>query len=279
MKLPLSVIILTYNEERNVRDCLDSVCGLADEIFVVDSGSTDRTLKITKRYTDKVYVHSFENFARQRNWAQDNLPLVNKWVFHLDADERVSGELADWLKSRFDFSGETAGIMVPRRTVFRGRWIKHGGHYPVYHLRIFKKDKGRSEERLYDQNYMVRGKTIKGKGDILNVINPDLPSWKDRHRKWAHMEAMEVLCNENRSINIKLDGTPIERRNWMRYEMYYRFPLFVRPIIYFLYRFILRLGFLDGKEGIAFHFWQGLWYRYLVDLEIYRMRRKRSSLR
>lgn len=278
-KLPISAIIITYNEEKNIGECLESACGWADEIFIVDSGSTDKTLEIAKKYTEKIYHHPFKNFAQQRNWSQDNLPIKNEWVFHLDADERVSQELAFELKEIFSTNIDVDGFMVARKTIFRNRWIRHGGHYPVYHLRIFKKDKGRSEERFYDQNYIVKGRIIKARGDIINIINPDLKLWKAKHKRWASLEAQEILFNKNRKINIKLRGNPIERRNWFRYKIYYNMPLFIRPFIYFFYRYVIRFGFLDGGHGATFHFWQGFLYRLMVDISIYKLKKRNVYFR
>lgn len=268
MKLSISVIVLTYNEEVNIEECLKSVYGWAEEIIIVDSFSTDKTLEIVKSYTDKIYQHHFENFAQQRNWAQDVLPIKNEWVFHLDADERVSIDLTLELKKTFSSYINTDGFMMPRRTVFRNRWIRYGGHYPVYHLRLFKKAKGRSEERLYDQNYIVNGKIVKLKGDIINIINPDIDAWKSRHKKWAILEAQEILFNTDRILNLKCQGNPIEMRNWLRYKIYYKLPLFIRSFFYFFYRYIVRFGFLDGKQGLIFHFYHGFWYRLTVDREV-----------
>lgn len=277
-KLPISVIILTYNEENNITDCLNSIYDWADEIFVVDSGSTDRTMEIIKRYTDKLYQHPFENFARQRNWAQGSLPIKNEWVLHLDADERISPELLSELKRIFSSSFIDAdGFMMPRRVMFRGRWIKHGDQYPVFHMRVFRKDKGRSEERLYDQHYMLSGKVLIAGGDIINIVNPDLAAFRANHRKWAKLEAREVLLNKIRISNMKYRGNPIEMKNWLRCKVYYRAPLFIRSFLYFFYRYIVRLGFLDGKEGAIYHFWQGFWFRFLVDMEIQKLRRAKSD--
>jgi len=273
--LPISAIIITLNEEKNISDCLKSISPWVDEIFVVDSGSTDLTIEIAGSYTKKISHHPFENFAKQRNWAQDNLPIKNEWVLHLDADERISPELARSVQEIFSKEFDADGIMAPRRTIFNGKWIRFGGHYPVYQLRFFKKTKGRSEERLYDQNYMVSGKVVKAKGDIINIINPNLAEWKIRHRRWAALEAKEILENSARKMNIDLTGNPIERKNWLRYSIYYKAPLFIRPFLYFFYRYILRFGFLDGIQGSVFHFWQGLWYRLLVDKEVNKLRRKK----
>ena len=278
MRLPISAIILTFNEEKNIEECLRSIYDLADEIFIVDSGSTDRTLEIAKQYTDRIYSHQFENFSQQRNWAQDTLPIRNEWVFHLDADERMSQELTAEIEKIFSCDINADGFMAPRKTIFRGRWVRHGGQYPVYHLRIFRKNKGRSEERLYDQNYVVQGKVARLKGSIVNVISPDLGIWRQRHRMWARLEAQEILCNKNRIMDSRLFGNPVERRNWLRYNVYYALPLFIRSFIYFFYRYFLRLGFLDGWQGLLFHFWQGLWYRFLVDIEIYKLLKTKKFL-
>ena len=277
MKVPISAIILTLNEENNIKDCLQSI-RWADEVFVVDSGSTDKTLDMAKKYTDKIYQHPFYNFSQQRNWAQDSLPIKNEWIIHLDADERIEENLAHQIHKIVEGDNEINGLMAPRKTYFRGRWIKHGGHFPVYQLCVYKKSKGRSEQRFYDQNYMVSGRVLKLREGIINIINPDLHSWRSRHRKWAKLEAEEILHNKDRQLNIHWRGNSIERRNWLRYRFYYRLPIFARPFLYFFYRYIVLLGFLDGIQGLIFHFWQGLWFRLMVDKEIYKLKRNQKRL-
>lgn len=281
-KLPISVIILTYNEEKNIEHCLKSVYEWVDEIFIVDSFSNDETLNIAKRYTDKIYQHPFENWSSQRNWAQENLPVKNDWVFHLDADERATPELFKELEKFFSSPDDSIdGFMISRRTIFMGRWIKHGGHYPAYHTRIFRKGSGRCEDRLYDQQFYVKGKVKILNADIIDTITTDIDTWISRHIKWSTQEALEIMKRLNCSdfsgkeyvIKGNIKGNPVEQRRWWK-EMYYRFPPFIRPLIYFIYRYIFRLGFLDGKEGLVFHFIQGFWYRFLVDVKIYEMRKK-----
>ena len=270
MTLPISIVIITYNEERNIKDCLNSVAGWADEILIVDSGSTDKTLMIARGYTDKIYEHPFENYAKQRNWAQNSLPIRNEWVFHLDADEQVSPELLSEFCETFHCGPEVDGFMMPRKTIFRGQWIRHAGHYPSYHLRLFKKNKGKCAERLYDQHYVVNGRTAILKGDIVNTVTPDIKALIAKYK--VELEAREILYNDDRTLNIKFNGTPIERTNWLRYKIYYRAPLFARPVLYFLYRYLLRFGFLDGKEGLVFHFYQGFWFRFLIDMKIFELK-------
>lgn len=271
MKIPISVIILTLNEEKNIENCLRSI-KWSDEIFVVDSGSSDKTLDIAKKYTDKIYQHRFFNYSQQRNWAQNNLPIKNEWIFHLDADERPERNLAFELVKIVGLAGQADGLMVARKTYFRGRWIKRGGHFPVYHLRIFKKEKGYCENRLYDQHFIVKGKTEKTKNGIINIIDPALKQWKGKHQRWAYLEASEIISKKKREVKMNLRGNPIEKRNWFRYKIYYILPLFIRPFLYFFYRYVIRLGFLDSRQGLIFHFWQGLWFRLKVDKEIFKLK-------
>jgi glycosyltransferase involved in cell wall biosynthesis len=277
-RLPISVIVLTYNEERNIEECLRSIAGWAGEIFVVDSGSTDRTLEIAGRYTDKVIQHPFENYSRQRNWAQDTLPLAYEWVFHIDADERATPELVQSLRQFFEGGGhrEVDGLLISRRTIFLRRAILHGGHYPAYHLRLFRRERGRCEDRLYDQHFVVEGATRQIRGDLIDVITSDLTVWTVRHARWGMLEAQEQLQQVDagrRQVVARVAGTPIERRRWLRSSVYGRAPLFLRAFAYFCYRYFLRLGFLDGVEGLVFHFLQGFWYRFYVDAKIYEARK------
>lgn len=273
----VSVIILTFNEEANLSAALDSIKGWATEVFIVDSYSTDKTLEIAKKYTDKVYQHSFEDYGKQRNWAQDNLPIKNEWVFHLDADERVTPELAGEIKKALGkVSDEVNGFLIKKRTIFLGRWIRHGGHYPVYHLRLFRKGMGRCEDRRYDQHFMCDGKVLKLQYDIMEETKIDLTEWINRHNRWSSAEIEEAMIGHAQQGKVKerLFGSPIERRRWLKNRIFIRSPLFIRTFFYFIYRYFFRLGFLDGKEGLIFHFLQGLWFRFLVDAKIYEYRRQ-----
>jgi glycosyltransferase involved in cell wall biosynthesis len=270
MSLPISVIILTQDEEDNIRDCLESITSRCNEIFVVDSGSKDNTLVIAREYTDRIYTNPFIDYANQRNWAQKNLPIENEWVFHLDADERITAEL--FLELEWLFKGpldKVYGFLVPRKTIFMGRWISHGGHYPVYHARIFKRAHGECEQRRYDQHFIVSGQTLTLKSDLINIITPDTRSMIKKLRRYSKLEAEELTTKKHcLQVRAYFSGSPISRRRWLRINFYERSPLFLRAFFYFFYRYFIRLGFLDGSEGLRFHFWQGLWYRLFVDYEV-----------
>jgi glycosyltransferase involved in cell wall biosynthesis len=272
----LSVIVLTYNEEANLPACLDSLRGLPCTVFVVDSGSSDRTLEIAEGHSASIWHHDFDNYAVQRNWALDHLPIQTSWVLNLDADERLTPELRDEIKNLIELPpAGVSGFLLRRRTVFMGRWIRHGGHYPSYHLRLFRNGSGRCESRRYDQHFVADGVTTPLRHDYIDVVSSSLITWTMRHARWAALEAGELRSSTNTGRQVKpvLTGDPIQRRRWFR-NAYARGPLFARALAYWGYRYFLRLGFLDGREGLIFHFLQGFWFRFLVDAMIFEESRK-----
>ena len=282
---PVSAIVLTYNEERNLPDCLASLDGWVDRLFVVDSGSTDRTVAIAREAGAIVVEHPFEHYGAQRNWAIDHLPITSPWTLHVDADERITAELrasiTAVLAKPFDEASAVAGYLVSRRTMFMGRWIRHGGHYPAWHLRLTRTGAGRCEDRLYDQHFYVSGAVQKLQGDLIDTLTPDVATFTARHLRWAALEAAEhetPATAEGRIRGRLTTDNAIEQRRWLR-DWYARLPLFVRPTVYFLYRYFVRLGFLDGRAGLVFHVLQGFWFRFLVDALILerRLRRKEAG--
>lgn len=277
MKVPVSVVILTYNEEKNIRACLESIIGFTDSIFIVDSGSTDGTLEIAKEFGITVVFNKFDNYSQQRNWALTHLPIPNNWIINLDADHRLTPELKTEITKQFiiGISDQINGFLVSRRTIFMGKWIKYGGHYPTYHAVMFRKGFGKCEEKLYDQHFVVNGHTTKLKGDIIDLITESLTTFTDRHNKWATLEALQQLSdkkNDNDIIKGTLTGNAIQTRRYIK-NIYEKFPMFVRPFLYFIIRYFFKLGFLDGTRGLIFHFLQCFWFRFLIDSKIYEHKR------
>ncbi len=278
MKTPITAIILTFNEEKNIVDCINSLYDLVDEIIVVDSFSTDRTIEIIKSYGLQFHQHEFTNYSTQRNWALNNIIIKNNWILNLDADHRVTKELASELQLLFSANIDASinGFVASRKTLFMGKWIKYGGHYPTYHAVLFRKGFGYCEERLYDQHFKVDGTIKKLKGDIIDLITESLSTFTLRHNKWSDLEALEQfsgnLLNNTKLIKGNLNGNPIQKRRYLK-NIYDRFPLFIRPIMYFFVRYFLRLGFLDGKRGLIFHFLQCFWFRFLIDAKIYEIKK------
>lgn len=274
-KIPLSVIVLTFNEEKNIRECLDSLVTWVDEVIIVDSFSTDATLNIISEYPGvQVHQHEFHNYSLQRNWAFENLPIRNAFVMNLDADHRVTPELKAELIQHFTqgIPEHIHGFMASRQTMFLGRWIKYGGHYPVYHGIIFRKGHGYCEHKEYDQHFVIQGQAIVLKGNVIDIITDSLTTFTARHNKWATLEAQDAIqlmkeVNPH-TVRANKNGNPMEVRRYQRLK-YYSYPKFWRVFLYFGYRYILKMGFRDGKEGLIFHFLQGFWFRFLVDAKIY----------
>jgi glycosyltransferase involved in cell wall biosynthesis len=280
---PVAAVVLTHNEEKNLPDCLAALAGWVEELFVVDSGSTDRTVAIAREAGATVFEHAFEHYGAQRNWAIDHLPITAPWTLHVDADERITPELRASITAalaRESPAGERlAGFLVSRRTMFMGRWIRHGGHYPAWHLRLMRTGAGRCEDRLYDQHFYVSGTVQKLQGDLIDTLTPDVATFTARHLRWAALEAAEHEAPPDAEGRIRGKlGTDnaIEQRRWLR-DWYARLPLFVRPTAYFVYRYLVRLGFLDGRAGLVFHVLQGFWFRFLVDALILERRLRRKE--
>jgi glycosyltransferase involved in cell wall biosynthesis len=276
----VTFIILTYNEEKRLSDCLNSLDGVARNVFVVDSYSTDGTVALLDTRSVRYLQHEFKDYGAQRRWAQQNDPYASPWVFHIDADERLSDSLRRWLLEEFPRAAETAdGFLFSRRTVFMGRWIRWGGHYPTYHLRLYRAAMGRCEDKAYDQHFLVDGSVEVVRGaDIIDTVMSDLGSFVRSHERWSTNEAQEQLASLTAGeIRPVFGNNPIQRRRWVKRNLYDRSPLLLRPFLYFLYRYILRLGFLDGKEGAIFHVLQGFWFRFLVDAKILEHRSKTRS--
>lgn len=273
---PVSVVVLTFNEERNLSACLESVAGWATEIFVVDSGSTDATVQIAETAGGKVSTHAFETHARQWAWALKELPIRTEWVLALDADQRVTPELARGIAEAVGAAARPscAGFFLPRRQVFRGRWIRHGGYYPKYLLKLFRRDAVRlDEEDLVDHHFHVTGSTARLAGDLVedNHNEAAIFDWISKHNRYARLQAREEMHRSSPGRSIRWLGNPDERTAGLK-RMWGRLPLYIRPFIYFVYRYFIRLGFLDGKEGLVFHFMQAFWYRMLVDINIEELR-------
>lgn len=271
---PVSVIILTFNSAATIGATLDSLVGLTDDVHVVDSGSTDETKAIVAAKGAKLVEHPFENYGAQRNWAIANLPLAHPWQLHLDADERLTPELkaeiASLLAKPVDES--IGGFYVPRLVHFHGRALRHGGMYPIYHMRLFRTGRGRCEARKYDQHFQADGRTEKLAHPMIDDIRLSLSEWTARHNRWADAEVDEILNPGGEGVIAAGSGDPVAEKRRAR-GWYYRAPLFLRAFLLFHYRYFVRLGFLDGKEGLIFYTLQTLWFRFLVDAKLYERRK------
>jgi len=275
-----SIIILTFNSESSIADTLRPVVALSDDIHIVDSFSTDRTLDIVRGFGVNIVQHPFENYGAQRNWAIDTLPVKYPWQLHLDSDERLSPELCQEIASLPEDSA-MSGFFLPRVMTFLGRTIRHGGLCPTWHMRLFKSGMGRCEARQYDQHfYVTQGSTAQLKGMMIDDLRMSLTEWTVRHNRWSSAEVEELSAEQQQGrVRGRAAGNPVERKRFLR-GLYNRTPLFVRPFALFFYRYFIRLGFLDGAEGFIFYVLQTFWFRFIVDAKLFektRSQRRNSA--
>lgn len=275
MSINISAIILTFNSQETLRATLDKALQVCQDVHIVDSFSTDDTLRIAKDHGVNIVQRPFENYGAQRNWAIENLPIKGDWELHLDADERLSEELVSELNALDNDSTKGIdGFYLSRLVHFMGKPIRHGGMFPIWHMRLFRRGKGKCESRLYDQHFYVKGKTSQLRSPFIDDIKLPLIEWTVRHNRWAELEVAELTNrSENREIRGELSKNPVERKRFYR-NLYHRFPLLVRPFLLFVYRYFIRLGFLDGKEGLVFFALQTFWYRFLIDAKLLEHRLK-----
>jgi glycosyltransferase involved in cell wall biosynthesis len=272
---PVSVVVLTFNEERNIAACLDSVSGWTQGLFVVDSGSTDATESLAVARGAVVVQHPFETHARQWQWALSSLPLQTEWVLALDADQRVTTELRDAIIDVLSGGTNACGLFVARRQVYRGTWIRHGGYYPKYLLKLFRRDQVRTDEGdLVDHHFVVAGPVRKLRGDLIedNQNEAAIQMWTAKHNRYAVLQARQEFRQDGPAVGLRALFGPPDVRTQLLKRVWSGLPLFVRPCVYVFYRYILRLGFLDGKQGFIFHVLHAFWYRLLVDINIDELR-------
>lgn len=266
----LAVAILTYNEEPNIAQALDSVTGWADEIFILDSLSKDRTLEIAQQYVCHIAQNKFENYAKQRNYALDHLPIRSEWVLFLDADEWLPDALKQEITTLMATSPEENGFYIKRRLIWMGRWIRHG-YYPCWVLRLFRQGTGRCEDRAINEHLIVEGKAGKLHNDLRHEDRKGVDDWITKHNCYAAREAQELLNTRSapayHEIHSRLFGTQAERKRWVRQKVWNRLPPLVRPFFYFSYRYLFACGFLDGKEAFIYHLLHALWYPFLIDVK------------
>lgn len=277
--VPLAVVILTRNEEANLPYALENVIGWAAEVWVVDSHSTDRTTELARAAGATVVVHEFAGYAAQRTWALRSLPFGHDWVLFLDADEAVTPELRVELARVLAAPPDgVAGFSMKRRFIFMGRWLRHGGYYPIWILRLVRHRLARCEARGVDEHLIVDGPVARLRHDLLHEDRRPLARWVERHTRYAELAAADILHGSSGELDPHLrSASQAERARWWYERVYLRLPLGLRAVAFFLYRYVLRGGLLDGREGFIYHALQAFWYRLLIDATILDARRARRA--
>lgn len=273
-----SALILAHNESRHLPRCIASLHGAVDAIVVVDSGSTDGTRELAAELGALVLQRPWRNYADQFNWGLTQIPVDVDWVLRIDADEYLSPALAAAIPGAITSAApDLDGFFVSRGMVFQGRKIAHGGLYPIRVLRLFRRGRGACENRWMDEHIKVAGRTAHLDGDLVDENLNSLTWWTDKHNRYASREAVDILNREFQwypedTVGKFSDRSQASLKRWLKEKVYARLPGGWRALAYFLYRYVVRLGFLDGAAGTRFHLLQGFWYRYLVDAKIAEVR-------
>jgi glycosyltransferase involved in cell wall biosynthesis len=275
-KPSIAVIILAFNESIHLPRALDHIRPFAREIFVIDSYSTDNTVDLAKAGGAVVLQHPFQNYARQFEWALENAPITADWIMRLDADEIIEADLAAEIIAKLPaLPSDVTGINLNRKTIFQGRFIRHGGRYPLILLRIWRRGKARIEDRWMDEHmYLTEGRTVTFRGGFADHNLYDLTFFTAKHNGYASREALDALNQRLHLFEPQLalasasTAKQARIKRFLKESVYNRLPFEISATLFFLYRYVLQLGFLDGRPGLIYHVLQGFWYRFLVGAKL-----------
>jgi glycosyltransferase involved in cell wall biosynthesis len=282
--MKLTVIILTYNEELHLARCLESASQLTPNIVVVDCFSADRTVEIAQAFGATVLQRAWDgSHSTQVNWALDQLaqlPMQTKWVMRIDADEVLTPELVRQIKDALPkVSPQINGISCIRKMTFQGKLIRFGGVGKNRVMRLFRYGFGQSESRWMDEHIKVEGQTMALSGAMIDDNLRSLAWWIEKHNGYSSREAVDLLnlefqfAQQNSVAALTLSNSSIGLKRWIKENIYAKLPGGARSLAYFTWRYVFMLGFLDGSRGTQFHFFQALWYRYLVDCKVAEVKR------
>jgi glycosyltransferase involved in cell wall biosynthesis len=272
----LSAIILTYNEEKHLQRCLESLIEICNEIIIVDSYSNDRTEKISREFKAKFFQNPWTNHSSQLNWAIENTNINSEWILRIDADEYLTNQLRNSIRDSLNNCKDNInGFSFNRLIYFMGKPLKRGGMYPIPHLRIWRNGFGYCEQRWMDERIVLKsGNLIKLKGDFIDNNLNDITWWINKHNHYATREAIDYL---NSKYDFYSEASLLDSNNGAKRRsfkfIYNKLPLFFRPFIFFFFRYFIQLGFLEGKRGFIWSILQCFWYRMLIDVKVFEVYR------
>jgi glycosyltransferase involved in cell wall biosynthesis len=264
------VIVLTFNSANIIRETLAQARKVGSKIFVVDSSSTDGTDDIARSMGCEVVQRAFVNYSEQRNWAIAQMAPAYQWQLHLDADEVLDDVAVAAIREVLAGMPKCDAYLLKRRDYFMGRMLRFSGLNP-WHLRLFRSGVAQCENRLYDQHFVTAKPVARLNGLMHDKNALTLSDWTARHNRWSDLEAKELLSSNLVSSGVlqaRIFGDARERIRFFK-GLYYKLPKGMRAVSYFIFRYFIRLGFLDGVPGFYFAFFQAFWFRMLVDAKIY----------
>ena len=270
-KIDISVIILTYNESIHIKRCINKVTKFVKEVIVVDSRSTDKTIKICKKLNARVYQNKFINQASQMNWALKNIKIKSKWILRLDADEIIDKKSLLKIGQIINTNSKISGIIIERKVKFLNKIINYGLTSPHKTLRVWKRGRGKYPNLEVDEQVKVDGKILLSDSSIIDHNLKNFKWWLEKHKNYAEREAVSFLKNRFKKHNYK--SSDAINKNY-KYEIYYKSPILIRPFLLFIYSYFFKLGFLSGWQGLIYNFFQVLWYRFIVDMKIIQLSKK-----
>ena len=274
--LSLTAIVLTFNEEIHIERSLANLRGLTQRLIVVDSFSTDRTVELAKAAGAEVFQRPFKHQADQFQWALDSCEVATDWVLRLDADEYFEPAALAEIRARLvTMPADVTGVELKRKFVFMGRWIKWGGYYPMILTRIWRTGAARIEQRWMDEHVVLtRGRAVRLEaGDLVDESLSGVDAWMAKHNRYATRQMVDFINREHPLFAIDeavetRGGSQVRWKRFLRNRVFGTAPLYFRSIGYFLYRYVFRLGFLDGRQGLVFHTLHALCYFLLIDAKI-----------
>ena len=285
--MTLAIIILTFNEERHLPRLLPTLWQIADQVFVVDSFSSDSTVEIARANGATVLQNQFVNHAKQFEWALSSASISADWVMRLDADEVLEPDLvAEISKKLPKLPPDVVGVNLKRKHIFLGKWVRHGGRYPLVLLRIWRRGRGRIENRWMDEHIVLSGgKTVTFEGSFADWNLNDITFFIEKHNGYATREAIDVLGRKYKlfdsrsSSHLPTASFQAALKRSIKEYCYNKMPFQLSAFLYFAYRYFILLGFLDGTAGLIYHFLQGCWYRFLVGAKIVELEQAITHLR
>jgi len=261
MKDNLTAIILTFNEEVHLERCLCNLQKLTNNILVVDSGSFDKTQEISKKFGAKFLKYPWPgSHSQQLRKVINEFEFSTDWQLRIDADEYLSDALIDEIKTEINKDNQCFdGFYLKRQNIFFGKKLRFGGMKATHIIRLWRTNKAKSDNNLMDEKIIIDNDSVGTLNNFFYDHNlKPFSDWCYKHIDYSYKEALQsIVYSQKKSFSSK------------EKYYYYKLPIFLRPIIFFIYRYIFRLGFLDGLQGFIWHFFQGLFYRFLVDVQIF----------
>jgi glycosyltransferase involved in cell wall biosynthesis len=274
-KLPITLILISYNEEIHLERCLSRIAPWVARVVLIDSFSTDATAAIAEKHGAEVLKHPFKNHADQFRWGLQAAAPATEWVMRIDCDEYFEdGALAALGLLLSTLPADVTGVNLRRKLIFREKWIRHGRYYPVVILRLWRNGAAEMEQRWMDEHMaLTRGRAVLFEGgDLVDYNLAGLGAWTAKHNRYATLAMVDAINREyplfDEDRRIEANPSAARRNRFLKNSVYGRAPLYLRAVLLFLYRYVIRLGFLDGRIGFAFHALHGFWLFLLIDAKI-----------